>query len=151
MVSPCPLSDFHHFITCVLDIDLPRTMTRKIHYRSYKDFDPTEFGNDLQQAPFLTGEVLNIDTHMWYFQKLLTTILDKHGPIKSRIIKTNRVPHMTRAWKSAIYKRNLAYNIHRQLKTDKNWEIYRSRRNDCVRQSQIALKDYFTEKCTTEK
>ncbi len=34
--------------------------------------------------------------------------------------------------------------------TDKNWEIYRSRRNDCVRQSRIALKDYFTEKYATE-
>ncbi len=36
VVIPCSLSDFHHFITGVLDIDLPRTKTRKILYRSYK-------------------------------------------------------------------------------------------------------------------
>ena len=57
---------------------------------------------------------------------------------------------MTKAWKSAIYKRNQAYNLCRQFKTDKNWEINRSHRNDCVRQSRIALKDYFREKCMTE-
>ena len=90
MVSPCPLSDFHHFIICVLNIDLPRTTTRKIYYRFYKNFDPTEFGNNLRQAPFLTGQVLDIDTHIWYFQKHFTTI---HAPIKTRIIKTNREPH----------------------------------------------------------
>ncbi len=150
VVTPCPLSDFHHFITGVLDIDLPRTMTRRILYRSYKHFDPIKFGDDLRQAPFHTGEVLDLDTHMWFFQQLFLSILDKHAPIKTRTIRTNRVPHMTKAWKSAIYKRNQAHNTYRQYKTDKNWEIYRKLRNDCVQQSRIALRDYFSEKCTTE-
>ncbi len=150
MVTPCPLSDFHHFITGVLDIDLPRTTTKRIHYRSYKHFDPIQFGNDLRQAPFHTGEVLDLDTHMWFFQQLFLSILDRHAPIKTKVIRTNIVPHMTKAWKSAIYKRNQAYNTYKQYRTDKNWDIYRKLRNECTRQSRIALRDYFTEKCTTE-
>ncbi len=126
------------------------TKTRKILYRSYKNFDPIKFGEDLRQAPFHTGEVLDIDSHMWYFQQLFLSILDRHAPIKSKTIRTNQVPHMTKAWKSAIFKRNQAYNTYRQYKTDRNWEAYRVLRNDCVRQSRTALRDYFTEKCTTD-
>ncbi len=144
------ISDFHHFITGVLDIDLPRTTTRRILYRSYKHFDPIKFGDKLRQAPFQTGEVLDLDTHMWFLQQLFLSILDKHAPIKTRNIRTNRVPHMTKAWKSAIYKRNQAHNTYKQYKTSKNWEIYRKLRNDCVRQPRIALRDYFLEKCKTD-
>ncbi len=150
VVTPCPLSDFHHFISGVLDIDLPRTMTRKIHYRSYKNFDPVAFGEDLRQAPFHVGEVLDIDSHMAYFQDLFTSILDKHAPVKTKVIRTNQAPHMTNAWKSAIFKRNEAYNTYKQYKTDYNFEIYRRLRNKCTKMSRTALKDYFTENCTTE-
>ncbi len=107
-VIPCPLSDFHHFVNTVLNISLPRTTSRKVTYRSFKHFDPVAFGNDLRQAPFQVGEVLDIDDHMAFFQDLFLTILNKHAPFKTKVIRSKQVPHMTKEWKSAIYRRNMA-------------------------------------------
>ncbi len=148
-VTPCPLSDFHHFITGVLKVDLPRTTSRKVTYRSFKHFDHVAFGNDLRQAPFQVGEVLDIDDHMAFFQDLFLTVLNKHAPLKTKVIRTRQVPHMTKEWKSAIYRRNMAYNTFMSNKSDNNWEAYRQLRNQCVKLSKLALKNYFTEKCTS--
>ncbi len=109
-VIPCPLSDFHHFVNTVLNVSLPRTMSRKVTYRSFKHFDPVAFGNDLRQAPFQVGEVLDIDNHMAFFQDMFISVLNKHAPLKTKVIRSKQVPHMTKEWKSAIYRRNMAYN-----------------------------------------
>ncbi len=57
---------------------------------------------------------------------------------------------MTKEWKSAIYRRNMAYNNYMSCKSDQNWEAYRLLRNQCVKLSRLALKNYFTEKCTSD-
>ena len=106
-VTPCPLSDFHYFVHGVFKTQMPRTTTRKILYRSFKHFNPEDFGSDLRKAPFHVGEVLDIHSHMEYFQDLFLNILDQHTPIKSKVIRTSQCPHMTKKWKSTMYKRNM--------------------------------------------
>ncbi len=147
-VTPCPLSDFHHFVHGVFKTQMPRTTTRKILYRSYKHFCPEDFGSDLRKAPFHVGEVLDIHSHMEYFQDLFLTILDQHAPIKSKTIRTTQCPHMTKEWKNTIYKRNMAYNIYRQNKSKSNWEHYRKLRNKCSNLAKSALKGYFSKNCS---
>lgn len=115
------LGDFHHFINGVIRVNMPRTTTRKVIYRSFKHFDPEKFGSELREAPFHVGQILDIHSHMEYFQDLFLSVLDRHAPIKSKVMKTRQCPHMTPEWKSAIYSRNMAYNTYRKNKTSPNW------------------------------
>ncbi len=149
-VYPCPLSDFHHFINGVIRVNMPRTTTRKVIYRSYKHFDSQAFGSELREAPFHVGEILNVDSHMEFFQDLFLSVLDRHAPLKCKTIRTRQCPHMTPEWKSTIYSRNMAYNTYRKNKCKQTWEKYRKLRNKCVKLSKIALKQYFNDKCTTK-
>ena len=107
VVTPCALSDFHSFIHGVFKLQLPRTTSRRITYRSYKHFNAEDFGADLRRAPFHVGEVLDINSHMEYFQDLFLNVLDQHAPIKSKIVRTSQCPHMTKQWKSAIFQRKI--------------------------------------------
>ena len=150
-VTPCPLSDFHHFIHGVFNIQMPRTTTRRIIYRSYKHFNAEDFGSDLRKAPFHVGEVLDVNTHMEYFQQLFLNILDQHAPIKTKVVKTTQVPHMTKEWKCLIYQRNMTYNTYCQNRSMSNWERYRKLRNKCSNMSKSALKNYFTRNCEEDK
>ncbi len=36
------------------------------------------------------------------------------------------------------------------MQSDQNWDVYRLLRNQCVKLSKLALKNYFTEKCTSD-
>ena len=147
---PCPLSDFHHFIHAVFKITKPRTTSRKLFYRSYKHFDPINFANDLKNAPFHVGEVLDINTHMEFFQKMFLDILDQHAPIKSKVIKTSQCPHMTKEWKTTIFRRNMALNKYHDNKTKKNFETFRKLQNKCSNLSKSALKQYFSKNCAQD-
>ncbi len=127
---------------------MPRTTSRKITYRSYKHFSAEDFGADLRKAPFHVGEILDINSHMEYFQDLFLNILDQHAPIKTKVIRTSQCPHMTKQWKSTIFQRNMAFNTYNKNKTKANWEKFRKLRNKCSNLSKSALKDYFTKNCS---
>ena len=147
-VTPCSISDFHSYVHGIFKCTMPRTTTRKIYYRSYRHFDPVDFGRDLRQAPFHVGEIFDIHSHMEFFQSIFSNILDSHAPIKTKIIKTNQCPHMTKEWKSAIFRRNMAHNKYLKQRTSKNFHVYRKLRNKCSNLSKSALKKYFGKHCT---
>ena len=145
------LATFHHFVHGVLKTQMPRTTTRKIIYRSFKHFNPEDFGSDLRKAPFHVGEVLDIHSHMEYFQDLFLNILDQHAPVKSKVIRTSQCPHMTKKWKSTMYQRNMAYNTYRQNKSNSNFEKFRVLRNISAQTSQNLLLEDILVKIVRKK
>ncbi len=52
---------------------------------------------------------------------------------------------MTKEWKMAIYRRNMAHNKYLKQRTSKN--IYRKLRNHCSNLAKSALKKYFGKNC----
>ena len=84
------LSDVHHFIYGVLRQKQVRQQAKTVTYRSYKSFDPDNFNADLAQVPFHVGAIFDdIDDKYWYFQSLMTEVLDRHAPFKSKRVRPN--------------------------------------------------------------
>jgi len=109
-VIPCPLSDFHHFVTAVLDIKLQKIGRRQITYRSYKHFDIGLFNRDLEKAPFHVSECLEVEDQCEFITKLYRQVLDEHAPLKTKTIRSKQCPYMNSAWRRAIFKKHQLYN-----------------------------------------
>ncbi len=50
-VTTCSLSDFHSYVHGIFKFTMPRTTTRKIYYRSFRHFDPIDFGREAGSLP----------------------------------------------------------------------------------------------------
>ena len=82
------LSDCHQMITTFLK-------PKKIFYGNYKKFDENIFLNDVAASNFSCDNE-NPDTN---YENLLTTfsaIIDKHAPLKQKVLRGNDAPFMNK-------------------------------------------------------
>ena len=56
-----------------------------IVYRSYKHFDEIAYKKDMADIPHHVGEVFDdIDDRCWFTQKLISSVINEHAPMKKR-------------------------------------------------------------------
>ena len=143
----CSISDFHSIIGAATKRFVPSQKPRTIHYRSYKNFDESEFLNSVASAPFHVIDIFDeIDDMAWYTSALMRNIIDEHAPMKTRVVKCDSVPYMTSALRKAQYKRNMARNRFRRF-GKQCWEENRRARNHVVKIRKQSMQKYFKEHC----
>jgi hypothetical protein len=147
-VTPCPLSDFHHFVTAVLDVKLQKVGRRQVTYRSYKYFDTDLFNRDLERAPFHVSECLEADDQCHFITKLFGQVLEEHAPLKTKTITTKQCAYMNSNWRKAIFRKHQMYNRYWKCRSQKNWHAYRKQRNLCEKLKRSSIRNYMNEKCT---
>ena len=91
-------------------------------YRDYKTFNIEFFKRDLQES---------LENHTSYdyscFQYIFIALLNKHAPIKKKIMRFNNNPFMSNALRKAIMRRSKLKN--NNYRTEDNWANYKKRRN----------------------
>ena len=66
----------------------PPIVPRHIFYRSYKHFDKESYVRDLNSAPFVICDIFDDpDDKAWCFTKVLSDVIEKNAPVKSKVIK----------------------------------------------------------------
>ena len=95
-----------------------------IKYRSLKNFNEQQFHRDLLLSELHNVETIdNPERGLCMFYDILTSILDKHAPIKEKRIKYDKQPEwLTKEIKEAMLKRN---HLHKQ----KLFNEYKIQRN----------------------
>ena len=107
----CPVSDFHNFIGAATRRFAPIRKPRHIFYRSYKNFDDTDFCKTVLSSPFHVGEIFDdVEDMAWFTSKLLSDIIDEYAPIKRKLVKQESVPYKNAQLRKAMYQRNMARN-----------------------------------------
>ena len=69
-------------------------------YRDMKNFDRRSFRNDLK------AELEKIDSNYDTFENTFTSVLDKHAPLKKKLLRANEKPYVTKNMRKAIMKRS---------------------------------------------
>ena len=118
----------------------------KITYRDYRYFNDSIFLHDLRAASFHVCESLGQrDTNLVHnsFVKTFLQVIDKHAPLKSKNIRDNQAPFMTKELGKAIITRSRLRNIYNPNKTAENWELSRRQRNLCVTLRRKSIRNYF--------
>ena len=97
------ISDFHALVLTVLNIKYVKPNPIKITYRKYKHFDSESFQSDL------LGQFSQGCEDYSTFEKLFMTVLNRHAPLKTKMIRGNHAPFMNKQVRKSIMKRNQLY------------------------------------------
>ena len=88
-------------------------------------------------------ETLSLENHTThdysYFQNIFIALLNKHAPIKEKIMHFNNDPFMSKALRKAIMHKNI-YNKYR---TEDNWANYKKQRNFWANLLRKTKTEYF--------
>ena len=118
----------------------------QIQYRSYKNYDEKHFLTDLSNCELIRSN----DNPDKMYNELTTNfskILDKHAPIKHKIVRGNNAEFMNRELQKAIMKRSRLKNKFNRCKSNANWEEFRKQRNLCTRIKRKAKISHFENLC----
>ena len=90
-------SDHHHLIYTILKSTYVKLPPKTIRYRKYKNFQMEEFQRELEIN-------LKETTHADYqvLHSVIVNVLQKHAPLKQRVVRGNNKPHVKADLRRAI-------------------------------------------------
>ena len=143
------LSDFHQMVCFSTKFNAPRHINKVITYRSYKNFNREQFLCDLASAPFHAAQVFDtVDDAYWFSESLLLDVVNKHAPLKKRVIKQRQIPYMNSTLRKQNNVRDRFKRIWLKNKSMKNREAYVRHRNLSTKLRKQSLNKYLKDKCT---
>ena len=122
------LSDFHKLVLTAFKTIFVKSKPKELSYRDYKDFNHGCFEKDLKCA-LSTSEKINYQE----FDKTFIDILNKHVPMKKKLVRPNKAPCMTKALRKAIMRRSKLETKYFKLKTNDTLKAYKKQKNYCSR------------------
>ena len=123
------LSDHHKMTLTALKVFIRKKNPITVNYRSYKNFNETNFRIDLYNALLnCNKQTLKYDE----FKTILMTVLNSHAPTKQRILRGNNQPFMNKTLSKAFMYRSKLKNRYNKSPTQTNKKEYRRQRNFCV-------------------
>ena len=106
-------------------------------YREMKHFDREEFRSEL------ASELSKIGSYYNSFDDTFNTVLDKHAPIKTKLLRANHKPYVTKAMRKAIMKRSELATKYRRAPTDENLRAWKKHKNYCSNLYKKGWKNYY--------
>ena len=77
------------------------------------------------------------------FEKLFLKALDKHAPVKKRVVRANHAKYISKPLRKAIMKRSYLEKIYFKKKTTQSLEKYKKQKNYCSRLYKKERKKFF--------
>ena len=132
------LSDFHKMAVTVMKTTFPKAKPKIIHYRDYKKFVLENFHMDLINR--LKSQL--IDKYA-KFELIFLEILNKHAPSKTKVLRANDKPYMTKALRKAIMRRSALQNKYYRNRSYESETAFRKQRNYTNKLLKKEKKKYF--------
>ena len=132
------LSDFHKMVVTVMKTTYPKAQPKVIYYRDYKNFDLYNFRTELR-------EELNaiVEKDYYHFELTFLRILEKHAPMKKKVVRANNKPYMTKALRQAIMRRSALKTRFLKNKNDENFKAFKKQKNYTRRLAKRERVKYF--------
>ena len=86
------ISDQHKLVTTVLKAKFTKASPKYVHYCNYKNFN-----EDFKLELIGKLEVDVVDANYETFHNVYFNILNKYAPIKTKVIRGNQAPYVTKA------------------------------------------------------
>jgi hypothetical protein len=155
-----PVTDYylsdHTFVVCNLLVTKPKLTERTFTYRKFKSIDIVAFKNDIMASPLnkikhgpQTPDEVN--TMVKLYNEVLTTLINKHAPLKTKTVKTrNVIP-----WTTAEVTELKQIRRRAERKWIRNKDItsttrlkatFKESRNNCKNAMDEAKTKYYSEK-----
>ena len=76
----------HYAVLFNVAVEKQKLVTKNIQYRSIKKIDLSKFSEDIRTSSLFTTQPIGIGDLSAHYNSELTRILDKHAPLKSKLI-----------------------------------------------------------------
>ena len=114
------LSDHHTMILTSLKAHFTRLKPVNIQYRDYSRFNIESFMQDLEfQLSDFTDQA-DVNNNYKSFVTKYTKVVNRHAPVKSKVIRGNQAPFMTKELAISIMTRSRLNNRFNRTKTKEN-------------------------------
>ena len=132
------ISDFHKLVLTALKINFTKNKPKEIIYRDYKNFDYFLFNDEVKN-------VLDLDKINSYamFEELFLKVLDKHAPVKKKVVRANHAKHIPKPLRKAIMKWSYLEKVYFKKQTTQSLERYKKQKNYCSRLYKKERKNFF--------
>ena len=111
------LFDFHKMVIAVMKMSFKKYSPIERHYRDYK------FKNNLNEK--LNEGISNYES----FETTFTEVLNKHPPLKKKLLRTNHAPYITKTLRKAIMRRSQVETKYLESKTQTGFKLYKKHKN----------------------
>ena len=132
------ISDHHKLISTVAKSGSFKGRPREKTYRIYGSFhiatckkSLSDISSRLQSNSYSESE------------KAFLIVLNKQAPLKTKFLRHNNNPFMTKEFLKAIMKRSQLKNRCNKNQNYKNWYLYKKQRNFCVSLIKKTKRNYF--------
>ena len=134
------LSDFHAMIVTALKGGYKKKGPKIIRYRNYAKFCAEEFRRDL--CGQISSELQDNEDY-GAFDTVVTDTLNRHAPLKTKYLRANDSPFMTKALRKAMMHRKKLRNRYIKRRTEENLKAFKKQRNFCVKLLRRTKSDYY--------
>ena len=100
-------SDFHKLVLTVLKTSIVKNKPRETQYINYKYFDSRNFNRDLKEE--FSREYIDSCSK---FGEMFLKVLNRHAPLKKKMLRANHTPSVFKPLRKAIMKRSSLENIY---------------------------------------
>ena len=132
------LSDFHKMAVTVLKTTFPKAQPKIIYYRDYKNFDLSMFRNELRLELRK-----NEDQGYFHFEVTFLRVLEKHAPMKQKVLRANDKPYMTKILRKAIMRRSALRKKYLKEKSEESLKFFKKQKNYTKRLAKRERTKYF--------
>ena len=137
------LSDFHKMVTTCFKNTYERL--RPINILGTTRTLTDTFLSDLQAVPFQEAHSLeNSELAHEKFKMPYSEVVEKHAPIKHKVLRGNHAPFITRDLSKQIMIRSRLRNKFNKHKTTENWKAYKPQRKKCTSMRRNIRKHFST-------
>ena len=88
---------------------ISRLKLQNVYYRNYKNFNEKKFFSDVKEADFSFASS-NPDENYSVLTNVFSNIVNKHAPLKKKILRGNDAPFMNKELRKEIYTRSRLRN-----------------------------------------
>ena len=115
------ISEHHKLVTTVMKAKFTKPSPNYVHYRNHKNFNEQDFKLGLRGKL----EVDVVDANYGTFHNVYLNVLNKHAPIKTKVIRGNQAPYITKAYRKAVMKRSEIKTKYFKKSTLENFNKFR--------------------------
>ena len=125
-------------ILTILKSTFPKVRPKQIVYKKFKNFDLNNFKNEIRT------KMQSIDKYETFEEEFLE-VLNKHAPLKRKLIRANHVPYMTKNLRKAIMECSLLENKYFNNSTVESMNKYKKHKNFCSKLFKKETKKFYSQ------
>ena len=110
-------------VLSVLKLQLSKAKAKEISYRNFRDFKEDNFNLDLQNR-FSAEPIEEYAT----FEKVFLDVINRHAPLKKKVVRANHAPYITKTLKKAIMERSYLERVYFKKKAQDSLTKFKKQR-----------------------